>query len=166
MKKDYFWFTVIGLLIFGYVLDRISGPISLGIKNPYLFLKTTTLMTYPFTAVSIAAKAIALAGIALIGMSYFPKAYFVKATLLFFIAALGQLYTIQQLATNGKVTPIEWTLAIAYTGVILLPIILIHVLQGMFSSAHKAIVKEIQPIRHDLPRPQAGLKNPPTTIIN
>lgn len=160
MKKDYFWFTILGLLIFGYVLDRIAGPINLGIKNPYLFLTNTTLMTYPFTAVSIAAKAIALAGLFTMGMSYFSKAHFVKATILFFLAALGQLYTIQQLATHGKVTPIEWTLAIAFSGVLLLPIIIIHILQGVFSSARHAIVKEIQPIRHDLPRPQTGLKSP------
>ena len=161
MKKDYFWFTIIGLLIFSFVLDRISGPITLNVRNPYLFLNSTVLSTFPLTAVSVAAKAIALAAAIILSLSYLIKLSYIKASLLFVLGGLAQLYAIQQLATSGQVTPIEWTLGIAFAGVLFLPFMVFYILEGIFTAAHHAIIKEILPVKHELPRQQAGLKTPP-----
>ena len=153
MKKDYVWFTIIGLLIFSFVLDRISGPITLNVRNPYLFINSFTLSTYPLTAVSVVSKAIALAAVLIMSLSYLVRAPYLKASLLFVLGGLAQLYAIQQLATRGQVTPVEWTLGIAFAGVYLVPFIIIYILQGMFTAAHHAIIKEILPVKHDLKAP-------------
>lgn len=150
MKKDYLWFTIVGLFIFGYVLDQISGPISFPSKNPYAFLSSSFLSTYPLTAVSIAAKALGLM-LALVTLaSYLKHLHILKAILFFFIGSLAQLYAIQQLATKGKVTPIPWTIGIAYAGALLLLPAIFQLLHGLFSSAHQAITKEILPVKHNL----------------
>jgi hypothetical protein len=155
MKKDYIWFTIIGLLIFSYILDRISPPIGLQatLRNPYQLLTADILSRFPLTAVSIAAKAISITGILTLSLSYIFKASLIKASILFVLAGLAQLYAIQQLAIRGTVTPIEWTLGIAYAGIATLLPTIIFLLQGIFSSAKTAIVKEIKPVRHDLRQP-------------
>jgi hypothetical protein len=160
MKKDYVWYTLLGLFIFGFVLNRISGTIDLGIKNPYQFLNPTTLMTYPFSAVGIAAYSLAIAGTLMVAFSYLSRAYYVKAAILFFLAALGQLYAIQQLATRSRVTPTEVTLAIAFAGVLFLPYVVLLILKGLFSSAHHAIVKEITPQQSNLKDYQKDTSTP------
>jgi hypothetical protein len=153
MKKDYIWFTIIGLLVFSFVLDRISGPIALNVRNPYLFINSFTLGTYPLTAVSVAAKAVALAAVLIMCLSYIVKVPYVKASLLFVLGGLAQLYAIQQLATRGQVTPTEWTLGIAFAGICLVPFVFIYILEGIFTAAHHAIIKEIMPVKHDLKVP-------------
>ena len=147
------WYTIIGLLIFSFVLDRISGSITLNVRNPYQFINASILSMYPLTAVSVAAKAVALAAILIMSLSYVVRTPYVRASLLFVLGGLAQLYAIQQLATRGQVTPTEWTLGIAFAGLILLPFIAIYILQGMFTAAQHAIVKEILPVKHDLKAP-------------
>lgn len=163
MKKDYLWFTIFGLLLFSYVLDQIAGPITFAAKNPYAFLSPPTLSTYPLSAVSIAAKAIGLMLIFVTGFSYLKGLHIFKAIIFFILGSLVQLYAIQQLATRGQVTPIQWTLGIAYAGALLLIPTLIQLLQGLFQGAHQAIVNELKPIQHNLK------KAPPTdskTVID
>lgn len=161
MKKDYLWFTILGLLLFGYVLDQIAGPITFTAKNPYAFLAGPTLSTYPLSAVSIATKAVALMLIFTTAFSYLKGAHIFKAITFFILGSLVQLYAIQQLATRGRVTPIQWTLGIAYAGALLILPTIIQLLQGLFQGAHQAIVNELKPVQHPLPRQQAGLKRPP-----
>jgi exosortase/archaeosortase len=150
MKKEYLWYTLFGLFIFGFVLNKIAGPIQPGFRNPYQFLNPSALTTYPFSAVGIAAYAIAVAGSLMLAFSYLSKSYYFKAAILFVFAALAQLYAIQQLATRSTVTPTEWTLAIAFAGVLFLPFVVFLIFQGIFTSAHRAIVKEITPVRPNL----------------
>lgn len=150
MKKDYLWFTILGLLLFGYVLDQIAGPISFSSKNPYAFLSHSTLTTYPLSAVSIAAKAIGLTLIFTTAFSYLRSAHLLKAIIFFILGSLVQLYAIQQLATRSQVTPLPWTISLAYAGALLLIPAIIHLLQSLFEGAHQAIVKELKPIQHNL----------------
>jgi hypothetical protein len=150
MKKDYLWFTIIGLLILGYVLDSIAGPITLNLRNPYQFMGNSFLSTYPLTAVSVAAKAISLIGVIVMAFSYIRISPFIKASVLFVIAAIGELYAIQQLATKSTVTPITWTLGIAYAGLLALLPLFVYILSGVFGSAHRALVKELKPIQYNL----------------
>jgi hypothetical protein len=150
MKKDYLWFTILGLLLFSYVLDQIAGPVTFSAKNPYAFLAAPTLSTYPLSAVSIAAKALGLMLVFVTAFSYLHRAHILKAITFFILGSLVQLYAIQQLATRGQVTPIQWTLGIAYAGALLLIPAALQLIQGLLQGAHQAIVKEIAPIKHDL----------------
>lgn len=159
MKKDYFWFTIVGLFIFGYVLDQISGPIAFANKNPYAFLSGPNLSTYPLTAVSIMAKAVGIMFALITLASYIKGAHLLKAIFFFFIGSLAQLYAIQQLATRGKITTIPWTIGIAYAGALLLLPAAFQLLQALLSSAHQAIKQEILPVKHDLPRPPTTTKS-------
>lgn len=120
MEKKYFIFTAIGLVIFGYVLDYISGPIYLVLTNPFSFLEQASISMYPLTAVSIAAKTLAIIISVPLALSYMSRKYILKCISIFVLAALCELYAIQQIATGQMTTPIQWTLAIAYAGVGLL----------------------------------------------
>lgn len=120
MEKKYLIFTVAGLVIFGYVLDYVSGPIYLTLENPFAFLQKESISMYPLTAVSIAAKTLAIVIVVPLTLSFINKKYVIKSITLFVLAALCELYAIQQLATGQMTTPIQWTLAIAYAGIGLL----------------------------------------------
>jgi hypothetical protein len=131
-------------------LDQIAGPVTFTAKNPYAFLAAPTLSTYPLTAVSIVTKALGLMLVFITAFSYIKHAHVLKAITFFILGSLVQLYAIQQLATRGQVTPIQWTLGIAYAGALLLIPAALQLIQGLFQGAHQAIVKELKPVQHDL----------------
>lgn len=120
MKKEYVLGAILGLFVFGYVLDYLAGPLPLTINSPYAFFSPVLLTQYPFTAVSILIKTIAIAGVALLIFSFFEKQYFVKAIVLFCIAGLFELYAIQQLRSGSMMIPLEWVLALTSSGLVLL----------------------------------------------
>jgi len=141
MKKEYGIATIAGLVIFGYILDTISGPIILTLTNPYAFLATETLSIYPLTTVSIAAKTLAIIIAAPLLLSFIEKKYIFKSVILFVFAALLELYAIQQLATGLLITPIQWTLSFAYAGIGLLIPSFCYLLLGLFSGGKKTLDK-------------------------
>ena len=103
MKKEYLIFVVLGLIIFGSVLDSISGPVALSIRNPFLFLGGEVLSIYPLTAVSVAAKVLAIIIVAPLALSLIGRQYILKSIVLFVFAAILVLYAIQQFATNRTI---------------------------------------------------------------
>jgi hypothetical protein len=139
MKKEYFAFLVVGLFIFGYVLDLISGPISLAIENPFAFLSAPVLSIYPLTAVSIGAKVLSIVITTILILSLINKQYVLKSIVSFVLAAILVLYSIQQFATGQAITPIQWTISFAFAGIgLLLPSVL-YLLIGLFKRTKKAL---------------------------
>jgi hypothetical protein len=138
MKIEYVISTLIGLFIFGYVLDMVSGPFNLVLTSPFGFLQMAHLSKYPFTAVSIAAKTLAIfiATVLTIQTLSGPK-HFLASTLFFVSAALMELYAIQQIATQAFLISLQWTLALSYAAVVLLIPCAIYLVIGTFKSAHR-----------------------------
>ena len=58
MKKEYFLIFSVSLLILAYIIDSISGPVNIVIKNPYQFLSPVFISQFPLTVVGILARSI------------------------------------------------------------------------------------------------------------
>lgn len=137
MKIEYVLSTILGLFIFGYVLDLVSGPFNLILNSPFAFLQMVHISKYPFTAVSIGAKTLAIfLTTILVVQALSSTKYLLAGTLFFISAALMELYAIQQIATQAFLISLQWTLALSYAGVALLIPCVIHFLIGMFKTAH------------------------------
>ncbi len=142
MKKEYLIFVVLGLIIFGSVLDSISGPVALSIRNPFLFLGGEVLSIYPLTAVSVAAKVLAIIIVAPLALSLIGRQYILKSIVLFVFAAILVLYAIQQFATGLTITPVQWTLSFAFAGIGLLIPSLLYLLIGLLRGTKKVLGDE------------------------
>ncbi|MFS8159223.1 MAG: hypothetical protein ACMG6E_03245 [Candidatus Roizmanbacteria bacterium] len=143
MKIEYIITTVVGLFIFGYVLDLVSGPFFLPLTSPFTFLQAVHLTTYPFTAISIAAKTIAIfITCVLIIQKSSGQRYFLASTLFFISAALLELYAIQQIATQRLLISLQWTLAFSYSAIAILVPCLIYLLLGVFKTVHRNLTAD------------------------
>jgi hypothetical protein len=149
MKKENFLVVVAALYILAYVLDHLAGPVSIIVKNPFAFLSSVYLTKFPFTAVAIGSRPLALTFSLILLFSFVNGAYFIKALVFFFLGTLAELYAVQQIATGMRMTPIQWTLSFAYSGLILIIPIIYYLLRGMVGSLHSTIVNQEEPINND-----------------
>jgi len=137
MKKEYFFIFAVALLIFAYVVDSISGPINLVVKNPYAFLNSDIISLFPLTTVGVLARSFGIFIGLLVILSLLEKLFFAKAIGIFLLAAVFNLFAIQQIATNTRTVTIQWTLSLAYAGLALLLPALIYMIRGLFTPVLK-----------------------------
>jgi len=124
MKKELILSTAIAFFVIAYVLDQLVPPIPITAANPYAFINSTLLSTYPLSAFSIILKTAGIWVSILVAISTIENKYFAKATFLFLLAAISQLYSIQQFTAKIMAIPIDWTLAVSFAGLFLtLPIV-------------------------------------------
>ncbi len=133
MKKEYFFIFAVALLIFAYIVDYISGPINFVIKNPYEFLDSLVMSKFPLTAVGIFTRSLGIFLFIVLLLSLFSKLFFVKAIATFLLAALFNLFAIQQIATGTRTVTIQWSLSLSYAGIILLLPSMIYCIRGFIS---------------------------------
>ncbi|KKP67906.1 MAG: hypothetical protein UR68_C0020G0016 [Candidatus Roizmanbacteria bacterium GW2011_GWA2_35_19] len=131
MKKEYVAVGILGLFLLGYVFDYVSGSINIVLKSPFDYVNPDLLSRYPFTTVSIIIKTLALFSTILLVLSFFKKKLVVKGLVILFIAAMFVLYSIQQLATGLTLIPIEWTMTLTWTGLLLVAPALIYIIVGI-----------------------------------
>ncbi len=139
MKKEYFVILAVAFFILSYVLDLLGGSVSLPLKNPFELLTQQMLSTYPFTVVSIAFKTSAIFISVLILLTFFDKKYLAKGAFLVFLAAMMELYSIQQLATGSINLPVVWSVAVSHSGIILLAPGVIYLIIGFIKIIHHNI---------------------------
>lgn len=132
MKKEVIAFIAICLFIGAYILDYFAGNLNLGVVNPLDFLRESTFKAYPMTFVSVILRSIALAISTTLVVSMLDRQYFKKAAILSTIGFIAQIYSFQILATNSKVTPLLWTLAISYSGFLLAISVILYILTGIY----------------------------------
>jgi hypothetical protein len=75
-------------------------------------------------------------------MSFIERRYGLKGSISLVLAALSQLYVLQELATGQQLLPLEWSLSISLAGVALLLPMIIYFLKGMLSSAHDKLTEK------------------------
>lgn len=161
IKKEYPFIVAVSLYFISMAMDKINGPITTKLTTPYAFLQPKILSTFPFTGVSILLKVIALWISVLLILSLFEKKYLLKISIVLVTGTLAQLYSVQQLATGLRVTPLEWTLALAYTGIVLFPTALYYLLSALITSvSSRTQLPTHQPIKTlksntSLKKPQA-----------
>ena len=140
MKKEHFLIICVSLLILSYVIDYISGPVTIAIKNPYLFLNQTVISRVPLTAVGVFARSLGLIIGVVLSLSLIAKKYFVKASITFFLAAIFSLFAIQQIATSTRTVTIQWSLSFAYAGLGLVLPLIIYFILGFIFPVRKIII--------------------------
>jgi hypothetical protein len=141
MKKEHFLVTAIGLFIISYAIDYFAGPVNVTAKNPFTFVSAHTFSAYPFTALAVGLRTLGIVTSIVLTLSLMEKNYFAKSGISLFMAIAFFFYSIQQLATGGKTTPIQWTLSFAYSGMLLAPVVIFYFLTGIFSSIHSGFAK-------------------------
>lgn len=142
MKQEYILIIIIGLLILAYVLDAIVNPLKLQLPSPYHFFDPQILSKYTFTTTSIVIKSIALIMAPIWFLSFLDLSKLTKGAILLVLSALMQLYALQDVATNSKVIPLEWSLALTLTGMVLLIPTVIFILAGLVGKAHQSITRD------------------------
>ena len=141
MKQEYILVIIIGLLILAYVLDAVVNPLKLQLPSPYHFFDPSFLSKYTFTTTSIVIKAIALVIAPLWFLSFLDLSKLTKGAILLVISGLMQLYALQDVATGAQVIPLEWSLSLTLTGVVLLIPTIIFILIGLTKKAHKSLTE-------------------------
>ena len=132
MKKEYSLIFVVGLFLLGYLLDSVVNPLNISLSTPYHYFNPQYLTKYPFTTVSIFVKALGLFVTPLWVLSFLERKYTLKASILLILGVLMQLYALQDIVTDSKIVPIEWSLSISLAGgVLLVPMIMFFVM-GLF----------------------------------
>ena len=101
LAKEYQFLVIVGLFIFAYVLEALVNPLQIDLLTPYNYLSPQYLAKYPFTTAIIAIKSIAIFWTPLFLLSFINKAYGAKASILLVLAALLQLYSLQEIATSA-----------------------------------------------------------------
>jgi hypothetical protein len=139
MKQEYILIIIIGLLIFAYVLDAVVNPLQLRLATPYHFFDPDILAKYTFTTTSIIIKSVALIMAPLWFLSFLSLNKLTKGAILLVLAALMQLYALQDVASNSKVIPLEWSISLALTGAVLLIPSILYIIIGLTQKATKAI---------------------------
>ena len=142
MDKEYWVVVAVSLFVLSSVLESLAGPVQLEIANPFVFLSQTYLSVYPLTAVAIGVRALGFLISALLVISIIENQYFLRATILFAVGVFAELYAVQQLATEVRLTSVQLTLSLAYAGVIAFPMILYYILRGTFGGVRTRLEGE------------------------
>lgn len=141
MKQEYILIIIIGLLILAYVLDAVVNPLKLQLPSPYHFFDPAILSKYTFTTTSIVIKSIALMMAPVWFLSFLDFNKLTKGAILLVLSGLMQFYALQDVATGTQVIPLEWSLSLTLTGVVLLIPAVIYILIGFTKKAHKSLTE-------------------------
>lgn len=141
MKKEYLAIITTAFFILGYVLDILAGPVLIPLNSPFDFLKEQNLSSYPFTAVSILLKASCVVILSLLVLSFIDQKQLAKGGFLLFLVALLELYSIQQIATGGRIS-LPWSIALAFAGIALLVPTIIYFIIGLIRIFSRQITKD------------------------
>ncbi len=120
MKKEITLVITACLFLLAYVLDYFAGALKLTILSPIQFIDASYFKLYPMTYVSVVVRSIALMLSVTLFLSMMERQYFKKLGIVFFLGFVSEIYAFQILATGSTITPVLWTLAISYSGVLLL----------------------------------------------
>jgi hypothetical protein len=135
MKKEYFFIFAISLLVLAHVIDSISGPVSISLKNPYQFLNQEIITKFPLTAVGILARTIGIVIGSVLTLSLINRMFFLKATTTFFLAIIFNLFAIQQIATNTRTVTLQWILSLAFSGLLMILPSFIYLIKGLIPTS-------------------------------
>lgn len=139
LAKEYQLLVIVGLFIFGYILEALVNPLQITLPSPYTFLSPSYFLKYPFTSAVILIKSIAIFWTPVLLLSFIKQAYAAKASILLVLAGLLQLYTLQEIATGAQVMPLEWSLALALGGILLLIPVVVYFAKHSFGVMHEKV---------------------------
>lgn len=135
MKQEYWLATIVGLIVFAYILDALISPFTLDLPTPYHYFALENFMLFPFTYTSIVVKAIAVYISIPLLLSFSGAKKTLKGIIMFAVAGLLQLYALQAVASNTYVVPLEWALALSLAGIALMLTSFLYILIGFFQGS-------------------------------
>lgn len=139
LPKEYTIILIVGLFILSYALEAVVQPLKANFTSPYAFLQIEQLSKYPFTSTVIFIRATAFFLLPLWIYSFIPKGYFAKGSILIVLGALMQLYSLQEVATNTTLAPLEWSLSLSVAGIAILLPAIFYLLFGIIFSMGKKL---------------------------
>lgn len=116
IPKEYSLLIIVGLFVLAYILDLVVEPLTITLKSPYAFFTSDLISIYPFSTASIFIKTLALFLAPQWLLSFSSSKGFAKPAILLVWAGLTQLYAVQEVMTNTKMIPLEWSLSLAGSG--------------------------------------------------
>lgn len=135
LRREQVVLLVIGLLLLSFLLDSLVLPLNLNLETPYHYLNLETITQYPFSTISLLTKTIATLLIPVVLFSLFQKSYAVKSVTLFITSLLMQLYGVQDLASGSSLLPLEWSLAVTFSGAGLLILSIYYLLRSVLAES-------------------------------
>lgn len=132
MKKEVLLFVVGLLFLLAYVLDYLAGSVGLSITHPIQLTNYTFFAPYPLTTFAIAVRSVSLMLSVVLFLSLMEYQYFKKLGISLFLGFIAFIYGYQQLITLGNITPLLWTIAITYSGVLLILPSVVYLLLGLY----------------------------------
>lgn len=142
MKQEFVLILITGLLILTYILDAIVNPLPIKLITPYHYFTPETMFKYAFTTTSIVLKTIALVITPIWLLSYTGFSKTIKGAVLLVISGLMQLYSLQDVVSGSNILPLEWSLSLTLTGMVLLIPAILYFILGFFSQAKKTITND------------------------
>ncbi len=142
--------TSVGLFLLAYLLEAVVEPLSgarLGIRQPYAYFNPAILSLYPFSTAIIFFRVLAIFLIPVLTGLSIEKNHLAKGGGILVLAALMQLYAVQDVATNARVIPLEWSLSLTGAGALLIIPAVVWILQGLLLGAHHTMVSKV---RHNI----------------
>ena len=127
------------MLGLAYVLDIVAGGARMPVKDLASFFTSPILVSYPLTGASIIIRTLAIFIGYILMFSLLEKKYFTKAAVTLFLAVVAEFYSIQQMTTGIRTTPIQWTLAFAYCGVLFGLLFAFYFLKGVVNFFHQKL---------------------------
>ncbi len=143
MKKEYLFITIMVGLLLAYLLEATVDPLSIKLATPYQYLNLGYASQFPFTAATIVIRAISILLVPLFLTSFFQGAFIGKAIFLIVVSALEQLYSLQEIVTGTTLLPLEWSLSLTLSGLVLLAPATIYLLQGVFHKTKSTFVAKL-----------------------
>lgn len=144
LKREHLLVVIVGLFLLSYLLDAVANPLNVALPTPYHFFQEQFLTTYPFTTFSVALRSLALFLSPLLIGTLIQKNHAAKGVAFLLLAALMQLYAVQEVATNAKIIPLEWSLSLSIGGLLLLVPAIWYLIRGMMSTVHQQLVDSVR----------------------
>jgi len=138
MPKEYVLVLIIGLFLLAYLLEAVVDPLALPLTTPYQFFTSDNILKVPFTTAVIGVRALAVFITPLWLLSFLSGAFQFKAVALLIASVLIQLYSVQSVASNTVGLPLEWSIALAFAGLLLFLPMLIYFVKGSLGNGHKS----------------------------
>lgn len=132
MKKEVLLVITAVLFLLAYVLDYLAGNVGLTITHPLQLTNYTFFAPYPMTTFAIAVRSVALMLSVSLLLSIMEYQYFKKLAISLFVGFLATIYGYQQLITMSSFTPLLWTIAITYAGVLMILPSATYLLLGIY----------------------------------
>jgi hypothetical protein len=145
IPKETTFLIIIGLFLLSYLLEAVVDPLNIRLATPYAYFSPANFLKYPFTTATVIIRSISIFMTPIFLLSFIPKSYYAKLGIVIVVSALSQLYSLQGVASDTTLMPMEWSLSLTLAGLLLALPAIIYITKGLILSAKAKIIPEETP---------------------